>query len=95
MILSLVLAAIGKNVTIYNGVSLGARTRQVLDENKNDNTRYPTIENGVTIFSGAKIIGPVTIGKDFIVGANSVVNTSFPANSVIAGVPAQLIGKVK
>lgn len=84
---------IGRNVTIYNGVSLGARTLKAIDENKDVVSRYPTIEDGVTIFAGAKIIGPVTIGRNSIVGANSVVNESFPENSIIVGSPAQLVGK--
>ncbi len=83
---------IGKNVRFYNGVTLGARTLKAMDENQDDDTRYPTIENGVTIFPGSKIIGPVTIGRDSVVGANSVVTRSFPPNSIIAGAPARLIG---
>jgi serine O-acetyltransferase len=65
------------------------------DENKDTNTRYPAVEEGVTIFSGTKIIGPITIGKNSIVGANSVVSDSFPENSVIVGVPARLVGERK
>ena len=84
---------IGKNVTIYNGVSLGARTLMQVDDNKQVNSRYPTIEDGVTLFSGSKIIGRVTIGTNSIVGANSVVNKPFPADSIIAGIPARRINK--
>lgn len=84
---------IGKNVTIYNGVTLGALTLKAIDKNKDVSTRYPLIEDGVTIFSGAKVIGPVSIGKNSIIGANSVVNDSFPENSVIAGIPARLLNK--
>lgn len=83
---------IGKNVIIYNGVTLGVRTLEAIDKNKDVSTLYPVIEDGVIIFPGSKIIGPVTIGKNSIVGANSVVNKSFPENSVIAGSPARLIG---
>ncbi|MDD5458685.1 MAG: hypothetical protein PHF37_04770 [Phycisphaerae bacterium] len=84
---------IGRNVTIYNGVTLGAKTLQEMDEEKDVHSRYPKIEDGVVIFTGAKIIGPVAIGENSIVGANSVVMESFPANSIIAGIPARLIGK--
>jgi len=82
---------IGKNVTIFNGVTLGARTLIVEDDCKEQDSRYPIIGDNVTIFPGAKILGPVTIGDNCIVGANSVVNKSFPANSIIAGSPARLI----
>jgi len=84
---------IGKNVAIYNGVTLGALTLKAIDKNKDVSIRYPVIEDGVTIFSGAKVIGPVRIGKNSIIGANSVVNDSFPENSVIAGIPAKLLNK--
>ncbi len=86
---------VGKNVTIYSGVALGARIPKAIDQNNHDSDRYPTIEDGVTIFSGAKIIGPVRIGKNSIVGANSVVRDSFQENSVIVGIPARLLGKRK
>ncbi len=84
-------ARIGKNVTIFNGVTLGARTLQEEDEEKDSANRYPTIGHGVTIFPGAKIVGAVEIGDNSVVGANSVVNRSFPAESIIAGSPARLI----
>jgi len=84
-------ARIGKNVTLFNGVTLGARTLESLDEITEMDERYPTIGDSVTIFSGAKIIGPVEIGCNSIVGANAVGNRSFPANSIIAGVPARRI----
>ena len=82
---------IGKNANILNGVTLGARTLIEEDECKDKNDRYPVIGNNVTIFPGAKIIGPVIIGDNCIIGANSVVNKSFPADSIIAGAPARLI----
>lgn len=84
---------IGRNVTIYNGVTLGAKTLKEMDEEKNTASRYPQIEDGVVVFTGAKIIGPVTIGENSIIGANSVVMESFPANSIIAGMPARIVGK--
>jgi serine O-acetyltransferase len=86
---------VGRCVTIYNGVTLGARTPKKLDDNQDEGTRYPTIEDGVTLFSGAKVIGPVTVGRNSIVGANSVVTRSFPADSIIAGAPARQVGEKK
>jgi len=82
---------IGRNVTIYNGVTLGARTILDLDNVRNEADRYPTIEDDVTIMAGAKVIGPVVIGRNSIIGANAVVRNSFAPDSVIAGVPARLI----
>lgn len=84
---------IGNNVTIYNGVTLGARRQKDEDGKEDDNRRYPTIEDNVVIFSGAKVLGPIVIGHDSIIGANSVVLDSFPPNSVIAGIPATAIKK--
>jgi serine O-acetyltransferase len=86
---------IGKNVTICNGVTLGARTLLSLDEIKDKDKRYPVIGNGVTVFSGAKVMGPIEIGDNSVIGANAVVNRSFPANSIIAGIPARLIRTIK
>ena len=82
---------IGRNVTIYNGVTLGARSIRTEEELKEG--RYPVISDNVVIFSGAKIIGNVSIGNACIIGANSVVTRSFPAGSVIAGSPARKLEK--
>ena len=88
-------AKIGSNVTICNGVTLGAKTLLKYDTIKDKSSRYLTIENGVILFSGAKIIGPVVIGKNSIVAANAVVNHSFPPHSIIGGFPARQIGSVE
>ncbi len=84
---------VGRCVTIYNGVTLGARTLKELDGDQDDDNSYPPIEDGVTLFPGAKVIGPVTIGRNSIVGANSVVTSSFAADSVIVGAPARRVGE--
>ncbi len=86
---------IGNNVTIYNGVTIGAKKLISEDPNKDVNSRYPEIGNHVTIFTGAKIIGPVTIGSNSAIGANAVVMHSFPENSMIAGIPAKLISSIQ
>jgi serine O-acetyltransferase len=85
-------AVIKENVTIYNGVTLGARNIKVLDENTEN--RYPIINSNVTVFPGAKVLGNVTIGSNSIIGANSVVLDSFPENSIIAGNPAKLLKRL-
>jgi serine O-acetyltransferase len=73
-------AEIGERVTIYQGATLGgtgfARGK-----------RHPTVEDNVTIGSGAKLLGPITIGHGAKIGANSVVIHDVPANSTVVGVP--------
>lgn len=77
---------IGDDVTIYQGVTLGGTS---LAHEK----RHPTIGSRVTIGAGAKILGPITIGDDSRIGANSVVVKSVPPNSVVVGVPGQVIAR--
>ena len=86
-------ARIGKGVTMYNGVTLGMRKLNAHDTGENGDVSYPTIESGVTIYAGAKVLGPVTIGQNSVIGANAVVLESFPASSVIVGVPAKNVAK--
>jgi len=74
---------IGKNCTIFNGVTFGV--------NHFDRSGYPVVGNNVIIYTGAKIIGKVKIGDNCVVGANSVVTKSIPANSVAGGIPAKVL----
>lgn len=53
----------------------------------------PVIGNGVRITAGAKVIGPVTVGDNVVVGANAVVVKNVPKNKVVGGVPAKIIGE--
>jgi serine O-acetyltransferase len=71
---------IGDDVMIYHGVTLGGRS---LEPGK----RHPTLENNVVIGAGAKILGPIVIGHDSAVGANSVVVKDVPAESLVVGIP--------
>ncbi|MFD5214523.1 serine O-acetyltransferase EpsC [Microbacterium sp. NPDC058345] len=75
-------AELGDDVMLYHGVTLGGRTR---DHGK----RHPTLEDGVSVGSGAKILGPVRIGARTVVGANAVVTKDSPADSILVGVPAR------
>ncbi|GBD38372.1 Serine acetyltransferase [bacterium HR37] len=77
---------IGDNVTIYHGVTLGGTS---FSRSK----RHPTIENNVTIGAGAKILGPLTIGSNSKIGANSVVITDVPPNSTVVGIPGKIVRK--
>lgn len=75
-------AEIGDDVMLYHGVTLGG---QVLTQTK----RHPTLEDGVTVGAGAKVLGPVVIGSGSAVGANAVVTKDVPAESIATGVPAK------
>lgn len=78
---------IGRNVTLYNGVTLGAGSRGA-GVVKN---RYPEIGDGVIIYTGAKILGSIHIGDGSIIGANAVVLKDVPAGCVAVGVPAKVL----
>jgi len=73
-------AEIGEDVTLYQGVTLGGTGFAT-------GKRHPTVESNVTIGSGAKCLGPITIGHGAKIGANSVVITDVPANSTVVGNP--------
>lgn len=75
-------AEFGDDVVVRNGVTVGVRHTNVLEA--------PVIGNRVDIGAGAKILGPIRIGDDVVVGANAVVITDVPSNSIAIGVPAQI-----
>jgi len=77
-------AEIGDNVTLYHGVTLGGVS---IDKGK----RHPTIGSNVVIGAGAKILGAIEVGKGSRIGANAVVVKSVPAQSIVVGVPGQVI----
>lgn len=77
-------AEVGANVTIYHGVTLGGTS---LSKGK----RHPTIGDRVVIGTGAKVLGAITIGNDSRIGANAVVVKPVPPNSVVVGVPGQVV----
>jgi serine O-acetyltransferase len=79
---------IGENCKIFNGVTLGGKNTEMEGEGQ------PHIGNNVVISTGAKVLGPVTIGDNCIIGANSVVIKSVEANCVVAGVPAKIIKRI-
>lgn len=77
-------AEVGRCVTMYHGVTLGGTS---LEKGK----RHPTIGDNVVIGAGAKILGPITVGENSRIGANAVVVKSVPPNSVVVGVPGQVV----
>jgi serine O-acetyltransferase len=77
-------AIVGDDVTLYQGVTLGGT-------GKEKGKRHPTLGNNISIGSGAKLLGNITIGDNCRVGANSVVLRSVPPNSTIVGVPGHIV----
>lgn len=77
-------AEVGNNVTLYHGVTLGGTSLQ-------KTKRHPTVGDHVVIGAGAKVLGAITIGSNSRIGANAVVVRSTPADSVVVGVPGQVV----
>ena len=73
-------AEIGDDVTLYQGVTLGGTGFRT-------GKRHPTVEDNVTIGSGAKMLGPITVGHGAKIGANTVVIHDVPPNSTVVGNP--------
>src|ERR671916_2346652 len=73
-------AEVGDNVTLYQGVTLGGTGFET-------GKRHPTVQDNVTIGSGAKLLGPITIGHGAKIGANTVVIHEVPPNSTVVGNP--------
>jgi serine O-acetyltransferase len=81
-------AEIGADVTLYQGVTLGGTS---LDHGK----RHPTLEDGVIVGAGAKIMGPFTVATGARVGSNAVVLEAVPAGATVVGIPARVVGRPK
>lgn len=77
-------AEVGDNVTLYHGVTLGGTGKDI-------GKRHPTIEDNVLIGTGAKVLGPITVGKGAKIGANAVVVKNVPAKATAVGSPAKNI----
>ena len=74
----------GRNVTIYQGVTLGGTSLQ-------RGKRHPTLGDNVTVGVGAAVLGAITLGDNVKVGAGSVVVRDVPANSTVVGIPARVV----
>ncbi len=75
---------IGDDVMIYQGVTLGGTGKDL-------GKRHPTIENGVMIGAGAKVLGPITVGRNAKVAAGAVVVNDVAPNSTVVGVPGEVV----
>ncbi len=79
-------AEIGDDCLLYHGVTLGGT-------GKERGKRHPTIGNNVLIGTGAKVLGPFTVGDNSRIAANSVVLSAVPPNSTAVGIPARVVKK--
>ncbi|MCB0919798.1 MAG: serine O-acetyltransferase [Actinobacteria bacterium] len=79
---------IARGCTLYQGCTLGGTS---LEKGK----RHPTLEENVVVGAGAKILGPITIGANARIGANSVVLHDVPPGTVVVGVPGQVVTRKK
>lgn len=77
-------AVVGNGVVIYQGVTLGGT-------GKDTGKRHPTVEDDVTISSGAKVLGPFTVGRGAKIGAGAVVLGEVPPNSTVVGIPGRVV----
>ncbi len=77
-------ALIGDDCTLYHGVTLGGTSW-------NKGKRHPTLERGVVIGAGAKVLGPITLGEGAKIGSNAVVVRDVPAGATAVGIPARIV----
>lgn len=76
---------------LFHGVTLGDRGSEWVGSDRTDG--HPYVERGVMFGAGAKVLGPVRVGRNSVVGANAVVLRDVPPCSVAAGVPARVVGR--
>jgi len=79
-------AEIGNDVTLYQGVTLGGTSL-------NQGKRHPTLEDGVIVGGGAKVLGPIVVGAGARVGSNAVVLKAVPPGVTVVGIPAREVSR--
>ncbi len=79
-------ATVGSGTLIYHGVTLGAK-RPV------EGKRHPDVGKNVLLGTGAKILGPITIGDNVVIGANAVVLDDVPEGALVVGIPGKILNK--
>ena len=77
-------AEIGDDCTLYHGVTLGGTSW-------NKGKRHPTLSNGVVVGAGAKVLGPIEVGRGARIGSNAVVTKDVPAEMTVVGIPGRII----
>nr|WP_267899209.1 serine O-acetyltransferase [Halomonas coralii] len=77
-------AEVGDDVTLYQGVTLGGTSW-------NKGKRHPTLEDGVIVGAGAKILGPFTVGAGAKIGSNAVITKAVPAGATVVGIPGKIV----
>ncbi len=85
-------SVIGHNVTLYHDVTLGGIAPAVDSRSQVNEKRHPTLENGAIIGSGAQVLGPITVGANARIGANSVVLKDVAPGGTVVGIPARPVG---
>ena len=83
---------IGETSDIGDNVTLGGIAPSINTNDQRDTKRHPTLEDNVVVGSGAQILGPITIGKNSLIGANAVVTKNVPEKSIMVGIPATRVG---
>ena len=87
-------AIVHDDVTLYHGATLGGTSpNKGKDHPSNQGKRHPTLENGVVVGAGAKILGPFTVGERAKVGSNAVVVKEVPAGATVVGIPGRIVEK--
>ena len=84
---------IGNNVTIYHGVTLGGISPAENSLEQVNLKRHPTIKNNVIIGSGAQVLGPITVGENSRIGANTVILKDVQKYGTMVGNPAKNLNK--
>jgi len=79
-------AKIGDDVTLYQGVTLGGTSLE------RGTKRHPTLEDGVIVGAGAKVLGPIVVGANSRIGSNAVVVKDVEPGTTVVGVPAKVVG---
>ncbi|XKH60730.1 serine O-acetyltransferase [Halomonas sediminis] len=81
-------AQVGNDVTLYQGVTLGGTSW-------NKGKRHPTLEDGVIVGAGAKILGPFIVGAGAKIGSNAVVTKEVPPGATVVGIPGKIVKRLE